>query len=585
MRKKLGELALLKKWITSEELLEILALQKQIRQKSSEGEDSLLGQLLHDQGLLSQSMLNTLLHEQIGSIQISFQAISCGGSPFQFGPYEVKRLINTGGMGSVYEAFDNRNQKKVAIKIIRSGLVRDLKKRFFREISILSKLKHPNIVRIHDYDEIDGVDFFVMDYLSGTTLDKVPLVTFSSYENWLEKFISLLDAVKSMHQENIVHRDLKPTNIMMTEENELVIFDFGLGKILESQSSITTQIIGTPAYMAPEQTFVRGEHDVRTDIWALGIIFYQMLTQKLPFADSSNHSLIHSIRHQQPRPLHFHNSDLPWQLNAICQRALQKNKDNRYSTVSAMAEDIQMFLEGKEISIPHEQEVPIAIFRYRFLYVLGFYLLSFTIIALGVQVILTWSIPGILLLEVGLALGAWIYWKQGYQICLDEKGISEIFRRRLPKQICPWEDIAEVTIHKKSLIIQTKDKTWISPSFSLLHPKNFYQIFSCYLNNATYNVYHYLDSSSQIEIYVKSIYDFIHQLIHNKLSFFKAANILGIASILIGFMGLYYRLERNFRVQDLWEGDTGKLFVGGGTLFLLSGLILWYNRKTRGLSR
>lgn len=280
-----------------------------------------------------------------------------------FGPFYIEKLIATGGTGAVYKAFCERSNKTLAIKVIHDkGFTGKVRARFLREIKMMKHLKHPNIVDVYDYGQISGIDYLAMQYLKGARLDEVIQKRTGGYRRWLENFLGLLEAIEAIHNANIVHRDLKPSNIMLTKDDRLVVFDFGLGKMLRQKRyrrSITTQIVGTPAYMAPEQTFLGGSHDFRTDIWALGVILYEILTQKLPFPEKEVQELLEAINHRSPLPIAYHVPSLPLELNVICQKALAKKQQDRYQNVSEMANVIRLFLknnteengeDGKEIS-------------------------------------------------------------------------------------------------------------------------------------------------------------------------------------------------------------------------------------------
>ena len=220
------------------------------------------------------------------------------------GPYVVETLLGAGGMGEVYLARDTRLQRTVAIKVLPAHLSSsaELHARFVQEAKSISSLQHPNICVVHDIGSQDGVDYMVMEYVSGQTLDKVippgglPANVATRYA------VQVADALARAHAAGMVHRDLKPANIMVDESGLVKVLDFGLAKLTASESSVGDGgatlsgagtatapgiIVGTLAYMSPEQA--EGKPiDARSDIFSFGAVFYEMLTGKKAFdADSS----------------------------------------------------------------------------------------------------------------------------------------------------------------------------------------------------------------------------------------------------------------------------------------------------------
>lgn len=487
-RKKIGELALTKNWLTESELNYFLTLQHQSREAGQPLETTFLGQLFIEQGICSPAMVQNLLNEQNNSTEFQFQLLEKGGKSFPFGNYVIENFVAKGGMGAVYKAKDPAGSW-VAIKIIRwTHSDEKLKKRFLRENKILAKLKHEHIVNTYEYGEINGVHFLVMDYLEGETLDQAIQTQKLTYTKWLEKFLTLLEAIDFIHKSNIVHRDLKPSNIMMTTQGKLVLIDFGLGKIMreEGESSLlTTQIMGSLPYMAPEQTITEGEHDFRTDIWALGVILYEMLTQKRPFKSKKNRKLIFNIQYKKQKSILEHKSNLPWQLDAICNCALQKKKEDRYQSIAEMKKDIKRFMNGDEIFVARSKILQI--FRYRFnAILLGYFfsILSITPILLIPLHSEYFTIVLIMGLSISLTLLLWFYWKQGYRLILDDRGISEQTRFST-KPICQWEDIFHVTTMAQSgkIAIETEMKLWTSPKIKHLYPQNLLPLIRTHLKN------------------------------------------------------------------------------------------------------
>ena len=260
-------------------------------------------------------------------------------------------------MAIVYKAYDNHLERNVAIKFILSeNLAPDSKdqslKRFQREAKALARLTHPNIVPITDYGEYEGKPYLVMPYLpDGTLKEKLgnPLPWKTSV-NWL---LPIARALAFAHQQGIVHRDVKPSNILVTQSNELMLSDFGIAKILEGEGASTELTatgvgIGTPEYMAPEQGL--GRADARSDIYALGIILYQMVTGHIPFAaDTPIANMLKKNTEPPPRPTRFV-PGLPTTVENVLVKALAPNPENRYSSMAAFVRALEGLANTKEIS-------------------------------------------------------------------------------------------------------------------------------------------------------------------------------------------------------------------------------------------
>jgi Tol biopolymer transport system component len=267
----------------------------------------------------------------------------------KLGPYEILAPAGAGGMGEVYKAKDTRLDRIVAIKILPAHLSSnpDLKLRFEREAKTISNLSHPNICALHDIGHQDGIDFLVMEYLEGETLaDRIakgPLPT----EQVIRFGIQIADALDRAHKQGVIHRDLKPGNIMLTRSGAKLL-DFGLAKleeppsqsILRSVSSLPTEhhdltaegmILGTIQYMAPEQLEGKGA-DSRTDIFALGLVLYEMTTGKKAFTGKSHASLIAAILSSEPQPISSIQPMAPPALERVVKSCLAKDPEDRWHT-------------------------------------------------------------------------------------------------------------------------------------------------------------------------------------------------------------------------------------------------------------
>ncbi len=262
------------------------------------------------------------------------------------GQYRILEQIGSGGMGVVYRARDERLERDVALKILPQGLLAGdaARRRFRREALALSKLTHPNIATIHDFDSHEGIDFLVMEYIPGVSLsDKIAGGPLPEPE-FLHLGVQLASALGVAHEHGVVHRDLKPANLRVTPDGWLKVLDFGLAKSLLLESETTTdtageRLAGTPPYMAPEQ--LRGEPaDHRSDIYAAGMVLYEMAAGRRPFPDAHGARLISAILHDSPPPPSASNPRLSRALDGIILKALDKDPALRYQSARELAVDL-----------------------------------------------------------------------------------------------------------------------------------------------------------------------------------------------------------------------------------------------------
>lgn len=270
------------------------------------------------------------------------------------GRYNILQKLGGGGMAIVYKAYDTHLENEVALKIIRpdrmgSEHTRDMFARFESEAKRVARLSHPNIIPILDYGEFDQTPYLVMKYIPGGSL-KDRLGKPIPWETAARMVIPIARALSYAHSQGIIHRDVKPANILLTETGEALLADFGIAKMLydvaEERSEITGNaiILGTPEYMAPEQA--SGEKiDQRVDIYALGLIFYEMITGETPYRAENPVDVIHKqINEVLPSPRLFV-PNLPESVESVLARALEKDPDLRYPTMDAFIEDLRRVMQ------------------------------------------------------------------------------------------------------------------------------------------------------------------------------------------------------------------------------------------------
>ncbi len=262
--------------------------------------------------------------------------------------YEIEKLVGEGGMANVYLARDTILDRKVAVKVLRGDLAGDEKfvRRFQREALSASSLSHPNIVEIYDVGEDEGYFYIVMEYIEGKTLKQlIKKRGVLSLPEAIDIMLQLLDALASAHDSYIIHRDIKPQNIMIKESGLVKITDFGIAMALNSaQLTQTNSVMGSVHYLPPEQASGKGS-TIRSDIYSLGILMFEMLTGKVPFkGDSAVEIALKHMKEPLPNPKEL-NPVIPVSVENIILKATAKNPKNRYKDVREMKEDIKTCLD------------------------------------------------------------------------------------------------------------------------------------------------------------------------------------------------------------------------------------------------
>ena len=267
----------------------------------------------------------------------------------KIGNYRIERRVGAGGMGEVYLATDEKLRRKVALKTLPAEYTSNDErvKRFELEARAISALNHPNIVTIHDVGNADGVNYIATEYVEGATLREM-IGTKLKLKDVLSIILQICDALAVAHKSGIIHRDIKPENIMIRPDGYVKILDFGLVKLSEIDLNTLKNfsgtakgiIIGTPAYMSPEQV-ADDNVDHRTDLWSIGVVLYEMLTGVNPFKKENRQATFQAILAEEPPPASSLNAEISPELDQILIKALEKDADLSYQTASDLRADLK----------------------------------------------------------------------------------------------------------------------------------------------------------------------------------------------------------------------------------------------------
>ena len=273
--------------------------------------------------------------------------------PTKFGRYEIRGEIGRGGMATVYHAYDPRFERDVALKVLPREMLHDVqfRTRFEREAKTIAMLEHPAIVPVYDFGEEDGQPYFVMRYMTGGSLSDRMKKGPMSVRDVAHLMAHIASALDEAHSKGIIHRDLKPGNILFDQFNEPYISDFGIAKLSESQANVTgSAIVGTPAYMSPEQA--QGEAiDGRSDIYGLGVILFELLTGQQPYhGDTPMSVVVKQITDPVPHILDV-KPDLPADIEIIIEKAMAKDRNERFQDVKSLANAINAVARGESLSL------------------------------------------------------------------------------------------------------------------------------------------------------------------------------------------------------------------------------------------
>lgn len=267
----------------------------------------------------------------------------------QLGPYHIVSPLGEGGMAAVYKAYQPAMERYVALKILPRHFANDPQfiARFQQEAKTLAKLQHPHILPVHDFGESEGYTYIVMPFVEGGTLAdllKGQPLSLLQIRNIISQVGMALDYA---HSRGLIHRDVKPSNILMDESGNCLLTDFGLAKIVEGAANLTTSgtIMGTPAYMSPEQSMGQ-KLDGRTDIYSLGVILYEMATGRTPYRAETPMAVVLKHINDPLLPPRILNPELPEAVELIILKALSKTREDRYQTAGDMVQAIQAAIPG-----------------------------------------------------------------------------------------------------------------------------------------------------------------------------------------------------------------------------------------------
>ena len=291
-----------------------------------------------------------------------------GATLRRIGDFQIRRRIGSGGLGTVYEAYQESMHRVVALKVMNPGIQPSsaANLRFEREAWIGGRLSHPNIVRVHGQGDESGIRYIAMELIDGRSLheeirrvkneageDRRSSSTSQAIRHTVELFIGVADALAAVHDGGVVHRDIKPSNLLLTRDgSRLLLSDFGLARDAES-AHLTRQgdFLGTVRYMSPEQLLAhRVKIDHRSDIWSFGVSLYEAVTLDLPYHADSDEGYISAVSSQEPTPARRRLRAVPRDLETILMKCLERDPARRYASMRDLREDLARFLEGRPVA-------------------------------------------------------------------------------------------------------------------------------------------------------------------------------------------------------------------------------------------
>lgn len=266
------------------------------------------------------------------------------------GPYKLEQQLGRGGMATVYRAYQESVRRYVAIKVMSQDIASDpgFVERFTREAQLIAALQHPHILPVIDYGQAEGIHYLVMNYISGGSLDDLMRKNQLSYDRVSDLLGQISSALDYAHKKGVIHRDFKPNNVLLDGEGNAYLTDFGIARLTtgESRLTVTGTVMGTPAYMSPEQGTGKTV-DARADLYSLGVVLYEMICGRLPFSGETPASLIFQHAFQPPPPPTQFRADVPPAVVAVLIRAMAKNPDDRYQSGMELSRAFDEALRSK----------------------------------------------------------------------------------------------------------------------------------------------------------------------------------------------------------------------------------------------
>jgi hypothetical protein len=260
------------------------------------------------------------------------------------GDYQLLNELGRGGMGAVYKANDYRRDRIVAMKILPGELAytRTFMQRFEREIETLQRLRHPNIVQMYDVGEVEELRFYCMEYVDGGSVEKrLEVQGRFPLADAVDVTYQMAEALEYAHEQGVVHRDIKPANILLTRDGTAKLTDFGVAKVIEAtQATVTSGIVGTIEYLAPEQA-TGGAITAATDVYSLGVTLYEMVTGQAPFRADTPTQTLHKQLHSLPEQPKYLRPELPDRLNDLILKMLEKQPERRISSARALKRELE----------------------------------------------------------------------------------------------------------------------------------------------------------------------------------------------------------------------------------------------------
>jgi serine/threonine-protein kinase len=361
----LGQILLRKAYLTTDQFLEILRRQRKEVIRCT-GCDTLYDSHAHPEGAkFVCTRCGTVVQIPFAATEARMPGQESRGTSLRaalhpdikgqtIGRYVIQEQIGQGGMGVVYKALHRDLNRLFALKILKAGDLTefDTVKRFQREARLAAKLKHPNIVSVHDAGEEAGIHYIAMEFIEGEPLSARLTARRGRVRDNLVLMEKVVRATAYAHGQGVIHRDLKPANVMVDTEGEPHIMDFGLAKQAFEGSLLTRSgaFLGTPFYMAPEQ--VAGDNpvvDAQSDVYSLGVILYEILSGRLPHMGANSAETFHRIATRDPIPIRDLNPKIHPDLETICQKAIDRDRAHRYPSAETLAEDLRRHLDGEPI--------------------------------------------------------------------------------------------------------------------------------------------------------------------------------------------------------------------------------------------